>query len=818
MLTVTLSCLRARWLTLAGTFIALALGVALTATTGLTLAATLDTPRQRPERLAGAPVVVRGADELRVPSRIGDRVQPLARPRAVPAGAATALARIGPVVADRSFPVHTGTGDLVGHPWSVAGFGGHRIVAGHEPRSPAEIAVAADPALLGRIVEARTPAGRSSYTVAGVLAPVGYERAVFFTDDTAAAIAPRIDNLVVGAAPEAVRAVVGASPEVRVLTGDDRRRADAEPDRARDALVAVNALVGTAGGIAVFVSGFVVASTFAFAIAQRRREIGLLRTAGATPRQIRATVFAEAAVAGVLASATGCALGARGAPWLARLLVDEGLAPGGFAIGDQWWPYQVAFWTGLVIALSGVTAATVRAGRIRPVEALREAAVDTTVMTPGRWIFGAGLLATGLGMSVWRLLSDPGDALHRKTYTTQPMLLITAVALLAPILVGPLTRLITWLPAQLAGATGMLVRENASAGVRRAAAVAAPVLVTVGLAGSLLGTTATIHEAKAAELRSQTAADLIVRADGTGLALDDSGVAAVRSVPGAQVMTSSATTVYTLEEGVALIRAQAEAVDPGTLPALRRLPVRAGSLDDLDDDGIVVTEEWAGHTVGTRVEVWLGDGTARSLRVVAVLATGTGDNSVYVTRRNAGGARPDRLEVSWLPGADTRAGEAAVRALLRPSGARVQTRDQWLAERLPTGGRQTRVGLIVVLGIALVYTAIAVANTMMMAVSDRTRDLAVLRLAGATGRQVLRLVVAEALAVVVVGAALGMIVTVFNLLAVWGALASLSVWVAIVLPWTALAATTAACAAVAVVAAVVPTIGTSRLDGPAVAK
>ncbi|MEV4280191.1 FtsX-like permease family protein [Actinoplanes xinjiangensis] len=917
---MTLSSLRARWVTLVGTFVALALGVALIATMGLALASTFDAPPQQPARLAGAPVVVRGADELRVPTRGGDRVKPLAQPSAVPPALATELSRVAPAVADRSFPVHVdlsaltptspptrttpsspaappvsaraeplvlvGTGadgDLVGHPWSVARFGGHRVVAGHEPRRHDEIVLVADRAAVGGTIRVRTPAGSGDYTVAGILAQVPFERAVFFTDGTAAALSPRIDNLVVDTAPDAVRAIVSGFPGVQVLTGDDRRRADPDPDRDSDALVAMNALLGTAGGVTTFVSVFVVASTFAFAVAQRRREIGLLRTAGATPRQIRRMVFAEAVVVGAVASAAGCVLGSRGAPWLARLLVGERLAPAWFTIGDHRWPYHVAFWTGLLVALAGVTVATVRAGRIRPTEALREASVDSRAMTAGRWIFGIGILAIGLGLCCWRLLTDPGEALHRKTYTTQPMLLITAVALLAPVLAGPLARLVAWLPARMSGATGMLIRENASAGLRRTAAVAAPVLITVALAGSLLGTTATISEAKAEELRTRTTADLIIPG-----ALDDRTVAAVRAVAGAQVMTSAATAVYTVEDGVALVRSQALAVDPQSLTAVRRLPVTAGDVADLDDDSIIVNEEWATHGVGDRVDVWLGDGTPRSLRIVAVLATGTGSNGVYVTTRNAGGAHPDLLELSWLPGTDTRAAETTVRNLLSPSptaeagpapvtatgarapspsaearpgrttapravapspptgadggpnttsgglepsgepdaiahggggaahdrltpaGVQVLTRDQWLAEQSPVVSRQTRVGYIVVLGIALLYTGIAVANTMVMATSDRTRELAVLRLAGATKRQVLLLVAAEALTVVLVGTVLGLIVTAMNLFGIWTALAVLSVWSAIVVPWLSVAATLAACAVVAVVAAVLPAIGALR--------
>jgi putative ABC transport system permease protein len=809
-LTIVFSTLRARWVTLIGTFVALALGVALIATMGLGLASTLDAPEQKPDRFATAPVVVHGADELRVPSLAGERTQPLAQSRGVPGEVVRVLAAEAPVVADRSFPARVSGHDsaLVGHPWPVAAFGGYRLVAGHGPREAGEMVLAGGPAQVGSKLTVHTPGGVRTETVSGVVAPVSFENPAFFAANEAAEISPRVDNVVVDAAADVVHRLAGAA-DVQVLTGDDRHRADPDPHRDRDALTALNAMLGTAGGVTTFVSVFVIASTFAFAVAQRRREIGLLRMAGATPRQVRRMMFIEAGIVGVLASATGCLLGSYGAPRLARVLVDQRLAPAWFTIGPYAWPYHVAFWTGLVVALAGVAVATVRAGRIRPVEALREASVDSKAMTPLRWIFGAGLLAAGLGSLAWRTLADPGDALHRKTYTTAPMLLIVAMALLAPVVVRPLIRLLAWLPARLPGAIGMLVRENASAGIRRTAAVAAPVLITVALAGSLLGAIGTIDHAEAAEIQDQTTADLIVRADGVGL--DDRTIDRVRNVPGARVMASAATAVCRLEDGAALIRSGAQAVDPGLLAVSRNLPVLAGSLRDLDGDGIVVNDEWADHRVGDRVDVWLGDGTKASLRIVAVIAAGTGNNGVYVTRPNAAGAAADRLDITWAPDADVQAGRAAVRAAVRATGAQVMTRTQWIAAESPDSSRQTIVGYAVVLGIALVYTGIMLAGTMVMATSDRLRELAVLRLAGATRRQVLSLVAVEAVAVTILGAVLGGAVSALNLLGIWGALGSLKVRSSIVLPWSMLEVVLAACAVIAVVAAVLPAAAALRL-------
>ncbi|MDQ0385956.1 putative ABC transport system permease protein [Streptomyces sp. DSM 42143] len=803
MLTVTLHTLRTRWATLVGSFVALSLGVALLTVTGLALASSLDAPDRAPERFAAAPVVVRGLDALRVPTPVGDRTERLARPRAVPAGTVAELRRLGRVVEDRSFAVRAerGPGDLVGHPWSTAAFAPYGIDAGRAPRAADEVVVTGDWAAPGE----RLRTDRGVVEVVGTVPDRGFENAVFYTDAEAARLSPVSLQLVVDADASAVRDAVRGSAGVRVLTGDERRYADADPERDSEAMTAMNALFGTSGGVSAFVSVFVVASTFAFAVAQRRREFGLLRTAGATPGQVRRTVLAEGLAVGAVASAAGCALGSYGAPHLAAWVVDEGLAPAWFSIGDHTWPYHTAFWTGLLVALCGAVTASWRAGRTGPAQALREVSVDTRTMTRGRWLSGGGLLLTALVTLGIALAGDPGDLLHRKTYVTRPMLLITAVALLAPVVVRPLTRLLAWLPARLPGAAGMLVRENAAAGVRRTAAVAAPVLVTVALAGSLLGATATLNEAGATETRERTTADFVVEAPGDG-GFDAETVDRLRAVPGtATVSPASSTAVYVLEEGVALVRSDARAVaDPAALSATARLPLAAGRATDLDDGSIIVNEEWERHSVGESVRVWLGDGTERKLRIAAVMTTGTGDNGAYVTSANAPGVPVDRVDVTVAAGADAGAVADGLRDAVGPSGGQVSSRDEWVAATSPQTNGTTRAGLLLVLGIALLYTGISLVNTMVMATSDRTRDLAVLRLTGATRWQVLRLVGAESLTVVVVGAVLGLVVAVLNLAGMWAALRHLSVHSAPDLPWTPLAGVVATCAVLAVTASVIP--------------
>ncbi|WP_327218985.1 ABC transporter permease [Streptomyces cyaneofuscatus] len=822
MLMLALHGVRTRWITFVGSFVALALGVGLIAATGLALAATFSAPDKGPERFAAAPVVVRADDQLRVRTANGLRTRPLARTAPVPPALVTELSALGGTVEDRTFPVDLaatgkeseprtqGIEPRTGHPWSVAAAAPYRLTSGRSPAAPGEAVVTAGPGShlrTGDLVRATTPAGATTLTVVGTVADRGFESAVFLGDEEAARISPAVDALVVHADATAVRDVVARTGGgMDVLTGDGRRHADPGPDRDAEALVSVNALLGTAAGITLFVSVSVVASTFSFAVAQRRREFGLLRTAGATPGQIRRTVVAEAVVVGVLASAAGWWLGAAGAPLLAARLVDAGLAPAWFAIGEQTWPLHTAFWTGVVVATAGALAASFRAGRTAPTEVLREAAVDSRTMPASRWILAALVLLTGAGLLVTALVLDPGDVLGRKAYITRPLLLIVGVALLAPVLAGPLVRALTWLPARLPGATGVLARENASAGVRRTAAVAAPVVITVALTASLLGTVATLAEAKATEVRTATTADLVVVPRAAGRTLPPSFVERVRAVEGAVAGVSRSTAVTVLEEGTALVTSEARAVDPARLTAVSAPPVVAGRLADLDDDSIVVNEEWLTTTVGERVTVWLGDGREVSLRIAAVLATGTGSNGVYVTARNAGGAGPDRIDVAVAEAADPGAVAAALRtaAEAQGTGIRVLTGAEWAAAAAPGMSDSTRTGLWLILSMALLCTGIALANTLVTATTDRVRDLAVLRLTGASVPQVLRLVAVEAVAVVTVGAVIGAGVAAVNLAGVWGALALLGVRSGVVVPWGTIGAVVAAAAVVAAVSAVVP--------------
>ncbi|MFD0744466.1 FtsX-like permease family protein [Phytohabitans flavus] len=678
-------------------------------------------------------------------------------------------------------------------------------------------------ATVGQQVVVLTADGAQPYQVVGVTAPVDFEHAVFFSDTEAARISPRVEAVVALGPVDAVRSAVSGST-VEVLTGGDRHKADVSEDRDREALDNTVTLLPITASVAGSTAIFVVASTFAFAVVQRRREVALLRTVGATPKQVRRMVLAEAVLVGTLASAAGCVLGLFGAQLLARWLISLGLSPSWFGVTPSLapavlLPVAAAFLTGVLVALLGAVAASWRAGQVRPIEALRDAAVDRP-MTSGRWLLGVGGLAAGVGMVAYVGFAAPEMTLVPNKYVPTLLVPIGAFALLAPVLVGPLTRLIMAPFGGAKGAGAMVVRESALTARRRTAATAVPVLLTVGLAISLLGATDTINEARDSGLRNQVTADYVLAPDGSP-GINRAAVERVAAVPGVHVVAPVLTTLYTMDED-RLQENDGYAVEPAALSRTLDLPVLEGSLDDLGDSGIVVAKSW-GYELGQPVEVFMADGSTVSLRVAAIYEALRGQDIGYVTQKYAvtgayarnGLAR--RAYVSVDEGTDRDAALAAMRTAVAGLGAKVVTTEEMVATEAAVARQLTAVRQRSVAVIVVVFCFIAIVNTLLMATADRRRDLAVLRLAGATPRQVVALFAAESLLVAGIGVVLALMASALNLAGLWIALSGLFGATPVVVPLGIVAGITAVAALLAVLGAVLPTSASLRAHAVALA-
>ncbi len=486
MLTVALATVRTRWAAFASTFAALALGVSVIATMTLVLAAASGgNPHQRPERFAAVPYVIQVDPHLQVRDRYGsvDSVPLQAQPD-VPA---PVISQLPGAIPDRSFYAQVqgepAAQPALGHGWSSAAFAPYVLTSGHTPRTDNEIVIAG-PATVGSRVSVLTASGSQAYTIVGTVSPRTGEQPIFFTDAEAARLSPGVDALVTYNAATAARAAALPGVHLQVLTGADRHEADPGAVQDNTELTGLTTFLGVAALLSAFVAITVTAAAFGLSVAQRRRDLALLRTIGATPKQVIRTICAEAALVGAGGAAAGCLLGLAGAPQLAIWIVRQGLAPSWFRVyftADSVVALVIAFIAGVAVAVLSVLVAAVRAGTVRPTEALREAVVEPKRLGRVRLLGGLVAVFCGAAALAAVTLIFPSAATDPKTQGEIAILLIGGAALLSPFLLRSLTRPFG------RGTAGMLLRANILTGPRRAAAVIVPVLITAGLTASVLG-------------------------------------------------------------------------------------------------------------------------------------------------------------------------------------------------------------------------------------------------------------------------------------------------------------------------------------------
>ncbi|WP_049563548.1 FtsX-like permease family protein [Nonomuraea sp. SBT364] len=578
----------------------------------------------------------------------------------------------------------------------------------------------------------------------------------------------------------------------------------------RAALTGTVVLLSVSAGVTGFATVFIVASTFALTVIQRTRELALFRLIGATPRQVRQMIVVEALLLAGVACVIGVLISLAGAPVLASVLASGGLAPSWFEVSISPLPLVLVCLAGLAVAGLSVSAASRRAAAIRPTQALRESDGDPPRSQRGRSArtgWGLALLAISImGMGVVAAVL-PEIATVPVVYLWVLLTLIAAVALLTPALIPPILKLLTWPWARGGSAIGTLVRENTLTMARRTAATTLPILITAGMSISLLGALETIGQAQAAEAGARLRADhVLVPASGATIGVE--ALEQARSIPGVQVAPLAPMTVRSALEPGMTDAFFGYATDSARFAEMTSLPLLSGSLRDFGPGSIVVSEIWE-LDVGRRVQVTPDNGKPVQLTVAAVVGSTSSGGDFYLDASD-GGASP--AEVAYV-----RAGADAVAALRDRSaglGAALLTKEQWVATA-GTGDQGTSViGMLVTLGIAIVYSCIAIVNTMVMAATGRRRDLTMLRLVGATSRQAVAALLVESVVIVAAAMVLATGASAVNFAGLLAALTQIVPGATLAIPWAPVLAFAATSALLAILATTLTAMAALRTPAP----
>ncbi|MFC5004867.1 ABC transporter permease [Dactylosporangium cerinum] len=726
------------------------------------------------ERYRAADVVVGAPQALRV----ADDVDPLFAERAtLPAGRVGDVAAVPGVraaIADVSVAVTVVTADAgpaVGHGWQSAVLGPFTLRAGRAPAGPDEVVLDADLArragvTAGGSVRLAVGSTPQTYRVTGVADLRGPSRrsAAYFTDDKARELTgrpDRVDTIGVLAAPgvsagELARSVEAAVPGVVVYTGADR--SDAEFLDVGSTRSFLSELSLAFGGSMVLVIMVVVGSTLALSVRQRLRELALLRAIGATPKQVLRMIAAETMVVGILGAVLGVLPGVGLSAVLLAAFTAAGAVPDDFRLTVGPLPVLAALVLCLVGARLGGWIAARRASRLRPVDALGEAALEPPKLGWVRLTVGVLLVPAGLAMAVVLPWSLPGEG-SEESAAFSAFLLVIAVGLLGPRLLSGAVTVLGPVLNRGSGVSGFLAGRNAHANSRRLAAATTPLIMGITLAAAQLfsGTTAT--EAAQRQAADGLRADYVVTSTSAGVSPELAGL--LRDVPGVETVTPVVRTrvMATFRNGDDLQIRQyaAQGVGADRLADTLDLAVRAGNLADLRGDTVALSRIAAGTlgaTVGATVTMNLGDGTPVRPTVVAIYERGLGFGDVTLPHDLVLAHTTDRVDAAVLiaaAGTDVGVLRSAVRDL--PT-VRVDDRGSFAAARREAMAGESAVGLMLN-AVLLGYLAIAVVNTLVMATAARSGEFALLQLVGATPKQVQAMMRAETRIIVVAAVLIG---------------------------------------------------------------
>jgi putative ABC transport system permease protein len=515
--------------------------------------------------------------------------------------------------------------------------------------------------------------------------------------------------------------------------------------------------------VALFVGAFIVYNTYSIVVAERTRELGLIRALGASGATVLGSVVLEALVTGVLASGVGLAAGIAIAGGLRRLLdaFGFGMPSGSLVLLPR--TVWVAMIGGPLITVIASVVPAVRAARVSPLAAMRESALARR-QAPVRAVSGA--LLTVVGIVAVLLGLDRGEL---AVLGFGAVALFVGVAMFAATIGKPVVAVLGEPIEHTCGVPGLLAHQNAARNPKRTATTASALMIGTALMAASFVLSSSITESVDQAVSGGAVADLIVTGPneiGFSPALADE-VAAMTDVRSVARYRYAA---FKLGDATKqLVGLPAAALDPRSGNQALDVELTSGDISQLSDSGIAVQSDVADDhqwSLGDVLTITVPSGT-QQLRLVATYEQNAlvGDYVVDQSTFEQGyEVSTDYLVLVLLrPGADIATAQHDITALVDeryPGGLEVQDREQYIADAKEQVAQLTNLVtalLVLAVGIALLGVLI----TMLLSVSERTRELGLLRAVGMSRRQTRSVVRWEAVIVSAYGALLGLAVGVF---------------------------------------------------------
>ncbi|WP_030193891.1 ABC transporter permease [Streptomyces sp. NRRL S-87] len=575
-------------------------------------------------------------------------------------------------------------------------------------------------------------------------------------------------------------------------------------------------------GIAFLVGIFLIFNTFSMLVAQRTREIGLMRAIGAGRDQVNRSVLVEALLLGVFGSVLGVGAGVGLAVVLMKLMGQMGMNLSTDDLTVLWTTPVIGLALGVVVTVLAAYLPARRAGEVSPMAALRDAG------TPGDrkagWVRGLiGLVLTGAGGAALLAAAAADEASTGSLWLGLGVVLsLIGFIVIGPLLAGVVVKAVSSVVLKPFGSVGRLAERNALRNPRRTGATAAALMIGLALVACLSVVGSSMVASATDELDRSVGADFIIQSP-AGQPLMPQTEKAVRATKGLDHVTAyrgleaTVTTPrgHTAEEELSV-------TDP-TYPQDVRRKMTAGAHQDAYGPGAMsVGSDYAtryGIKAGDTLKVAFKDGRTTSLKVAAITTDeGNLDKGVmYVSTATAEANVPaDRLPRPFMLLAKAQDGQAdaAYTALKHELAAYPQYKvlDQ-------TDYKQTlkdQVGQLLnmvygLLALAIIVAVLGVVNTLALSVVERTREIGLMRAIGLSRRQLRRMIRLESVVIALFGALLGL-----GLGMGWGAAAqkllALEGLQVLEIPWPTILTVFVGSAFVGLFAALVPAFRAGRMN------
>ncbi len=730
-------------------------------------------------------------------------------------------------------------GDPVGNPamgpptfggnWSeVERLNGFTLAEGRAPESDGEVVIdrasAKDTGYhVGDRVPIQTGAASGDFELVGIArfgnadSPGGASYALWTTDEAQRLVGEpgKFDSIGVVADQGVSQTEVARSVEKQLSADGDRglevltgkQITDESQSDVKDQLSFITIFLGVFAGIAVVVGVFVIYNSFSIIVAQRGREMALMRAVGASRRQVRRSVFVEALAIGILGSVIGFLLGLG----VASVLVNLFDLPGSLVVRPN--AAIIALIVGLVVTLVSALVPAWRASRVPPVAAMRDLAIETGRQSRLRMILG--LVATVGGV----VLVVTGANAHSAAVVGIGVgLSFIGLLLLGPVLARPLSRGIGAPIGRARGVTGDLAKENAGRNPKRTAATAQALMIGVGIVSFFLVVNASLRASIDAFLDDSFNGDFVIDAGSFGMiGLPTDVGERVSEVPGVA-------DVVPLRFSPARVEGDDTAV-AGTTPGafeLLGLRLQSGSsslepgtvlltVDKARDLGLAVGDEVSADFINTGSHTYTVGGTYDTEQEGGAIGDFVLGLDDYDAAVGAADVTDSSVFVKLEPGVSVAEVQPKLEAAVKDfPTAEVQSVDEY--KDAFAGQLNTILRLMLgLLALALIIALIGIANTIALSVIERTRELGLLRAVGTSRRQLRSTIRWESAIIAVFGTVLGLAV---GMLGGWGLITALSDqgFTEFRIPFVQVIGVVVIAAAAGIVAALLPAWRASRMN------